>query len=185
MKRSLRRSKSAKPLEAGKQEPGWQATPRQIRLALLIGGAVVVMILGTVVLFSLPHRLTQQERILIGHYDSLRTFLSVDDLPAARAAASVVERNSGNHKSIMTAAAKLAHAESLSAARDAFQAISSQVIKLASGNAGYFRMGCSMAGCPAPCEPCETVHYGDWIQTTAVVQNPFMGRAHPNCGIVK
>jgi len=79
----------------------------------------------------------------------------------------------------------LARAESLPAARDAFEAMSSQVIKLAIGNAGYYRMGCSMGTCPAPCEPCDTVKHGDWIQTSPIVQNPFMGKAHPNCGIVK
>lgn len=185
MSRPLKKCKPPKSGRKVKQEPGWQATPRQIRLALVIGGAVVVMMLGTVVVFSLPHRLTQQERVLIGHYDAIRTALALDDLPTARAAALLVESDSGNHKSMMNAATKLAQAQSLPAARDAFQAMSAQVIKLASGNAGYFRMGCSMAGCPSPCEPCETVKYGDWIQISSVVQNPFMGRAHPNCGIVK
>lgn len=168
-----------------KQEPGWQATPRQIRLALLIGGVVLVATLAGIVAFSLPHRLTQQERALIRQYDSVRTALSLDDLPAARAAAALVQNASRDHKAIMNAALALTSAESLPAARDAFQAMSARVIKLASGNAGYYRIGCSMAGCPAPCEPCDTVKYGDWIQTSPLVQNPFMGRAHPDCGIVK
>lgn len=144
-----------------------------------------VSILGSIVVFSLPHRLTQEERVLIGHYDSVRAALSLDDLPAARSAASLVESVSRDNKRIMDAAVALSRAESLPAARDAFQAMSARVIKLASGNAGYYRMGCSMAGCPAPCEPCDTIKYGEWIQTSALVQNPFMGRAHPNCGIVK
>jgi len=152
---------------------------------LVIGGAVVVSILGSIVVFSLPHRLTQEERVLIGHYDSVRAALSLDDLPAARSAASLVERVSRDHKKIMDAALTLGHAETLAAARDAFRTMSAQVIRLADGNAGYYHMGCSMAGCPAPCDPCDTMKYGDWIQTSAVVQNPFMGRAHPNCGIVK
>lgn len=185
MKRPRKKSRVPKPVRSGKQPPGWQATPRQIRLALLIGGAVFVSILGSIVVFSLPHRLTQEERVLIGHYDSVRVALSLDDLPAARSAASLVESVSRDDKKIIDAARTLTHAESLPAARDAFQAMSARVIKLASGNAGYYRMGCSMAGCPAPCEPCDTIKYGEWIQTSALVQNPFMGRAHPNCGIVK
>ncbi len=185
MKRSRKKFRPPKPVRSGKQQPRWQATPRQIRMALLIGGATIVMILGTIVVFSLPHRLTQEERILVGHYDSVRSALSLDDLPAARTAASLVEGVSGDHKDIREAALALSRAESLPAARDAFQGMSSRVIKLASGNTGYYRMGCSMAGCPAPCEPCDTIKYGEWIQTTALVQNPFMGRAHPNCGIVK
>lgn len=171
--------------QPGKKESGWQATPRQIRLALLIAGAVFVATLAAIVVFSLPHRLTQQERVLIGHYDSLRAALSLDDLPAARSAASLVQSASRDHKTIMNAALALTRAQSLPAARDVFQAMSARVIKLASGNAGYYRMGCSMAFCPAPCEPCGTLKYGDWIQTSPVVQNPFMGQAHPDCGIVK
>ena len=185
MKRLQKKSKMPKPARPGKRPPGWQATPRQIRMTLLIGGATIVMILGTIVVFSLPHRLTQEERVLIGYYDSVRTALSLDDLPAARSAASLLESVSRDHKRIMDAAVALSRAESLPAARDAFQAMSARVIKLASGNTGYYRMGCSMAGCPAPCEPCDTMKYGEWIQTSALVQNPFMGRAHPNCGIVK
>ncbi|MGI9088794.1 MAG: hypothetical protein ACR2HH_13805 [Chthoniobacterales bacterium] len=141
--------------------------------------------LGAIVAFSLPHRLTPKERALIRQYDSVRIALSLDDLPAARVAASLVQNASRDHKAIMTAALALARADSLPAARDAFQAMSARVIKLASGNAGYYRMGCSMAYCPAPCEPCDTIKYGDWIQTSPIVQNPFMGQAHPDCGIVK
>lgn len=186
MKRPRNKCKPPKLVRPGKQPPGWQATPRQIRLALLIGGAVFVSILGSIVVFSLPHRLTQEERALIGHYDSVRAALSLDDLPAARtAAASLVGSVSHGEKKISDAAIALSRAESLPAARDAFQAMSARVIKLASGNAGYYRMGCSMAGCPAPCEPCDTMKYGEWIQTSALVQNPFMGKAHPNCGMLK
>lgn len=186
MKRSRKKFRPPKPVRSGKQQPGWQATPRQIRLALLIGGVVFVSILGGIVVFSLPHRLTQEERVLIGHYDSVRIALSLDDLHAARtAAASLLGSVSRDHKKIMDAAVALSRADSLPAARDAFQAMSARVIKLASGNAGYYRMGCSMAGCPAPCEPCDTLKYGEWIQTSVLVQNPFMGKAHPNCGIVK
>lgn len=185
MKTPRKKFKPLKRSRAVKRQPGWQATPRQIRLALLIGGAVIVMMLGLIVVFSLPHRLTQQERVLIGHYDSVRTALSLDDLPAARAAASGLEASSRGYKEIMKAATALARTESLPAARDAFQAMSSQVIKLASGNDGYYRVGCSMAGCPSPCEPCDTTKFGDWIQISPVIQNPFMGKAHPDCGIVK
>lgn len=184
MKHGRKEWRRTKP-KAAKAEPGWQATPRQIRLALLIGGAVLVATLAAIVAFSLPHRLTQQERVLVGRYDSLRTALSLDDLPAARAVATLVQNASRDDKTIMHAAVALARADSLPAARDAFQAMSARVIKLASGNAGYYRMGCSMARCPAPCEPCDTVKYGDWIQTSPVVRNPFMGQAHPDCGIVK
>ena len=185
MKRLRKDSKPPKPVRSGKRQPGWQATPRQIRLTLQVGAAVLVMILGSIVAFSLPHRLTPQERVLIGKYDSVRAALSIDDLPAARAAALLVASSSPDHKKIMDAAMTLTRAESLPAARDAFEAMSSQVIKLASGNAGYYRMGCSMAACPAPCEPCDTLKHGDWIQISAVVQNPFMGKVHQNCGIVK
>lgn len=184
MNRARKKSKP-KPLRSGKKEPGWQATPRQIRLALLIGGVVIVMMIGTIVVFSLPHRLTQQERILIEHYESVRTTLSRDDLPAARAAALLLADFSHDDRKIMAGAMAMARASSLSAARDAFRAISSRVIKFASGNRGYYRFSCSMAACPEACEPCAAIKYGDWIQTSPLVQNPFTGKAHPNCGVVK
>jgi hypothetical protein len=145
---------------------------------------VLPIIIALVVWYSLPHRLTTDERMMIQQYELVRAALSADDLPKARAAAPPL-LDAARDTRIQQAASALRQAESLQAARVVFAAISSRVIKLASGNAGYYRMGCSMPGCPADCERCDTIKFGDWIQTSPVVQNPFMGRAHPDCGIVK
>jgi hypothetical protein len=142
------------------------------------------IIIALVVWYSLPHRLTADERLMIQQYELVRAALSADDLAKARAAAPPL-LDAARDTRIQQAASALRQAESLPAARVAFAAISSRVIKLASGNAGYYRMGCSMPGCPAECERCDTIKFGDWIQTSPVVQNPFMGRAHPDCGMVK
>jgi hypothetical protein len=146
---------------------------------------VLPIIIALVVWYSLPHRLTTDERMMIQQYELVGAALSADDLAKARAAASPLLDAARDNTRIQHAASALRQAESLKAARVAFAAISSHVIRLASGNDGYYRMGCSMPGCPAECERCDTIKFGDWIQTSPVVQNPFMGRAHPDCGMVK
>lgn len=185
MKAQGKKSPRSKTNRSAQTPPAPKVTRRQIWFALVVGIGALTVIFAVVLKFSSPHRLTQQERILIGHYDSVRAALSLDDLPAARAAASLFGSAGPDHEKIMESATLLVRAESLQSARNAFSAMSSEVIKIASGNTGHYRVGCSMADCPSACAQCATVKFGDWIQTSTVVQNPFMGRAHSDCGIVK
>lgn len=145
------------------------------------------MMIAIVVWSSLPHRLTAEERVMIERYDAVRTALANDDLVAARGAAAYLVIAAQVNKPILRAATLLQKSHSLGTARSAFAAMSKTVVSLANGNDGYYRIGCSqtMGRCPAPCEPCETLNFGDWIQTSPVVQNPFMGRAHPDCGMLR
>ena len=180
------RTRIEKPNRLAKIKQGWQPTRRQIRLGLFAAGAVLAVIVALVAWGSLPHRLTANERVMIQQYDQVRAALADDDLAKARAAASSLLEVSRDDTRIQQAALTLSQAESLRAARVLFSRISSRVIKLVSGNDGYYRVGCSMpGGCPAECQPCDTIGFGDWIQTSPVVQNPFMGRAHPDCGTIK
>jgi len=178
------RASGSGPGHPSKASQVWHPTRRHIRLGLLTAGAVLPIIIALVVWYSLPHRLTADSRLMIQQYELVRAALSADDLANARGAASPLVYAARDTR-IQQAASALSQAKSLRAARLAFAAVSSRVIKLASGNTGYYRMGCSMPGCPADCEPCDTIKFGDWIQTSPVVQNPFMGRAHPDCGMVK
>ena len=187
MNRRPRRTGPERPARAPTVEPPWQPTKRQIRLGIFVTGALLVIGVTIVVFYSLPHRLTAEDRVLIQQYDTVRAALAADDLDSARIAASQLVDRTRDQRKIRQAATSLMDANSLATARAAFAAISSRVIKLASGNAGYYRLGCSatMANCPAPCEPCETMKFGDWIQTSPVVKNPFMGRTHSDCGMLK
>jgi len=184
MQRSRTKARASGAGRPSKTRQAWQPTRRQIRLGLLTAGTLLPIIVALVVWYSLPHRLTADERLMIQQYELVRAALSADDLANARGTASPLV-DAARDTRIQQAASALSQAESLQAARVAFAAISSRVIKLASGNTGYYRMGCSMPGCPADCQPCDTIKFGDWIQTSPVVENPFMGRAHPDCGMVK
>lgn len=185
MKAHRRKSVKSEPKRSARTQSEPKVTRRQIWLACVVGGGASLAIFIVFLRLSSPHHLTQQERILIGHYDSIRAALSLDDLSAARTAALFLGNAGPDHERISESATTLARAESLQAARSAFSAMSSEVIKIASGNRGYYRVGCSMANCPSGCAPCDTVKFGEWIQITTVVQNPFMGRTHSDCGIVK
>ena len=185
MKSSRTTIRNGKSKHPSKTKMEWYLTRRQIRLGLVAAGTLVIIAGAGAVYYSLPHKLTPDERVMIRHYESVRTALSGDDLATARSAASPLIDSARNNSQIRRSATALREAESLQAARVAFAAISSPIVKLASGNDGYYRIGCSMARCPVQCERCLTIEFGDWIQTSPVVQNPFMGRARPDCGVVK
>lgn len=187
MKRPPRTTRIIRSGRAPKPTPPWEPTKRQIRLGLLTAGGLALVIITVVAWLSFPHRLTPQERVVISDYDAVRSALANDDLATAHNAGAQLLADARENNRIARAAMSLTQADSLAKARNAFAAISRQVIKLATGNAGYYRIGCSasMANCPAACEPCETLKFSDWIQTSPVVQNPFMGRVHPDCGLVK
>lgn len=95
-----------------------------------------------------------------------------DDLKALRLKAQALEIAARKHEQADLAekAAKLRDADSLEAARKAFNSLSHSVIALADKHEGYYIMTCPM------------VEDGLWLQTSDEVANPYMGQRMVRCG---
>ena len=165
--------------------PPRQLSRRQIWTFATIGAGALVLILALVVFLSLPHRLTAAERVMLQQYELIRIALAQDDLAGAQSAASQLSGSFSGNAKISSAARAVASAASLDSARGEFKSLSDKVIPLARGNDGYFVVGCPMGTCPAPCVNCQMNRFGDWVQSTATIGNPFLGAAAPKCGAVK
>ena len=168
-----------------KLRPRRQLSRRQIWTFATIGAGALVLILALVVFLSSPHRLTAAERVMLQHYESIRVALAQDDLVGAQSAAAQLSGSVPGNAKISNAARTVANAASLDSARDEFKSLSDTVIPLARGNDGYFVVGCPMGTCPAPCVNCQMSRFGDWVQSTATVGNPFLGTAGQRCGAIK
>lgn len=179
------KSRPLRKRRANSSELPWQPTRRQIWLTVTTALLALVIIVGLVVFLSVPHRLTPEDRAMIASYESVRVALSHDDLVSANKFAVALAESAGVTRTIADDARAIANADSLESARDAFSMISRSVVKMVKGNTGYYVAYCPMGSCPAPCGACKMARFGDWVQMTAVVQNPFMGIASPHCGIAR
>lgn len=113
--------------------------------------------------------LTAGQKTFLEHYETVRTALAADDLPAAQKAAAKL---AGLHPHPEGAEA-LAKSASLKDAREAFKLLSAEAAKVVAKQPGYYVMACPM------------VKGGEWVQTTRRVANPYMGAAMLGCGAVK
>lgn len=96
----------------------------------------------------------------LAHYEQIRAALADDNLSAAQAAAKALPE-----------AKAVAAAASITDARKAFKALSTQAVGLARGRPGFFIAHCSMFPGGA-----------DWVQTTDQLSNPYWGKSMPHCG---
>ena len=179
MKRPKAKGKNPKPA------PPRQLSRRQISTFAVVGGGALMLIVALVVFLSLPHRLTAAERVMLQQYELIRVALAQDDLAGAQSAASQLSGSVPGNAEISNGVRAVANAASLDLARDEFKSLSDKVIPLAHGNDGYFVVGCPMGTCPEPCVNCQMSRFGDWVQSTATIGNPFLGAAAPKCGSVK
>jgi hypothetical protein len=108
--------------------------------------------------------LTGTQRQFLSDYEAIRAALAVDDLTAAKAAAA---RLHGEQ-----AAVQLAKADSLNSARIAFKKLSNQAVALVKGQTGFYIAHCTMVG-------------SSWVQTTAKIDNPYLGAIMPSCGMIR
>ena len=177
----MKRPKAKKP----KATPPRQFSRRRIWTFATIGGGALVLILALLVFLSLPHRLTAEERAMLQQYESIRVALAQDDLVGAQSAALQLSGSFSGNEKISNAARTVVNSASLDTARDVFKRLSDKVIPLARGNDGYFIVGCPMGTCPAPCVNCQMSRFGDWLQSTVTIGNPFLGTAGKRCGAVK
>jgi hypothetical protein len=142
--------------------------------------------LGLVAFSAFAHEaggpLTAEQKNYLSLYEPIRAALAADNLEGAKKAAMKLAAapqekaaNEAEQKRLATnlaASKKLAASGSLSDARDAFQVLSRKANHLAEGQKGYFRFICPMV-------PNDQ---GKWVQTTADMSNPYMGKAMPKCG---
>lgn len=105
-----------------------------------------------------------EQRTFLAQYEEVRAALSVDDLVAAKSAAGKIADN--------RAATMIAKSSSISEAREVFAALSTDAVKLARGQSGYFVMHCPM------------VTDGYWVQNRSEVSNPYLGKSDSSCGSV-
>ncbi len=145
--------------------------------------------LGLFALLGLPAQahdknapLTDAQKSFLSQYEAVRAALATDDLAAAKKAATVVEKDLAMVAKEDTkaqpgadAAKKLAGADSLKTAREAFKALSKRAVHLAGSQKGYYIANCPMV------EGGE----GDWVQTTTKINNPYFGKAMLTCGSIK
>ena len=131
---------------------------------------------GVVVLIGLTAavRAADDPLVLLPQYEQISSALAADDLPAARNTAQKFAASAVTlHQADMAATARrIAGANDLAGAREAFKALSAQAIALAHGAKGYFVVTCPMA-------------QADWLQRTKEIRNPYLGREMLSCGRIK
>ena len=123
--------------------------------------------------------LSAPDREMLQQYETIRALLARDDFRSAKRTAAGFQHASQTPAPADTKSpgadgeAAIAAANTLSAQRDAFRAWSAQVISLTKEVEGFYVIHCPLPNC------------GDWLQTDANVDNPFMGKAMHDCGEVE
>ena len=125
------------------------------------------------------NKLPQPVATVFDHYSHIQTALASDSLAGvadnAQAIAQAVKSDTANtfQANIAEKAGALSQAADLAAARSSFKSLSQSLIEYSAKNppvAGiYHHVHCSMAD-------------ADWLQTDAVVNNPYLGKSMAHCG---
>ena len=113
---------------------------------------------------ALPARadLAPADKQFLAGYEQVRAALAADNLDSAKKSATALPESGG----------ALASSKTLAEARAAFAKLSERAVKLAKGQKGYHIVYCSMAN-------------KQWVQTSSVVGNPFLGKEMAGCGEMK
>ena len=132
--------------------------------------------------------LNDEQKAFLFQYEAVRAALAADDLAVAKKAASAVVTESKTapaepltpeqkerQASFAATVQKIATADSLESARDAFKALSKRAVHYAEGKPGYYVAHCPMV----------PNNEGDWIQTSKDIANPYFGKAMLGCGSIK
>jgi hypothetical protein len=118
--------------------------------------------------------LTDAQKTFLAKYEPVRAALAADDLAKVKTAAADLA-GVADDKGAAAAAKKMASADSLKDAREAFKAVSKRAVAIAKGQPGYFHANCPMV--PGG--------QGDWVQTTEKISNPYWGKAMLICGSIE
>lgn len=149
----------------------------------------LILLLGlTVQAHDKSAALTGEQKSFLAQYEVVRTALAADDLTATQKAAAAIVTESKTapaepltpeqkerQVSFAATVKKIATAESLDAARDAFKTLSKRAIHYAEGKEGYYIANCPMV-------PRDQ---GNWVQISKSVSNPYFGKAMLTCGSIK
>lgn len=132
--------------------------------------------------------LNDEQKAFLSQYESVRVALANDDLAATKKAAAAIAteprtppaepltpEQKERQASFAATVKKIASADSLSIARDAFKQLSKRAVHYAGGKPGYYIAHCPMV-------PNEE---GYWIQTSTNISNPYYGRSMLTCGSIK
>lgn len=132
--------------------------------------------------------LNDEQKAFLSQYESVRAALTADDLAATKkAAAGVVTESKAvpaepltleqkeRQASFVATVRKIASADSLDSAREAFKQLSKRAVHYAQGKSGYYIAHCPMV-------PKDE---GRWVQTTKIINNPYMGKFMPGCGSIE
>lgn len=132
--------------------------------------------------------LNDEQKAFLSQYESVRAALANDDLAATKKAAATIAMEprtpqaepltleQKERQAAFTATVrKIASADSLATARDAFKQVSKRAIHFAEGKPGYYLANCPMVPSGE----------GNWVQTSQSVSNPYFGKAMLTCGSIK
>lgn len=132
--------------------------------------------------------LNDEQKTFLTQYESVRAALAADDLAATKKAAAALTTESKTppaepltpeqkerQAAFTSTVKKIASADSLATARDAFKQLSKRAVHFAEGKPGYFVAHCSMV----------ENNEGDWVQVTKSVSNPYFGKSMLTCGSIK
>lgn len=108
--------------------------------------------------------LTKSQMNFLASYEEIRAALAADNLDDAKRSASKITQSQS--------AAQLSKATSLNTARVAFKKLSGEAIQITKGREGYYIVNCPMTG-------------SDWLQTTTIINNPYLGKQMSTCGSIK
>ena len=122
------------------------------------------------------------QKAFLSQYEAVRAALAADDLAAAKRAAAplakdlaMVAKEQSKAQPAADAAQKIASADALAIAREAFKAVSKRAVHYAKGKEGYHVANCPMV------EGGD----GEWVQTSTKISNPYFGKAMLTCGAIK
>lgn len=112
-------------------------------------------------------------RHMLEGYFTVAEALYNDDLEAAQKAASGMVKHDED-SALAESATKIADAEDIATAREAFKTMSAVAIKMAGkhGDENYTVMNCPMVKGGG----------GDWLSADGKVNNPYFGAKMPHCG---
>ena len=134
---------------------------------------LAILTLGGALAAAAPTPAATRAASLLPLYENVCSALAADNCPAARTAARQLAADASqlDQQDLATAATSVSQANSLADARQAFRTLSTDAIALARQQKGFFILHCPMAD-------------ADWVQSTRVVANPYLGQKMPGCGVV-
>ena len=106
--------------------------------------------------------LSAADKAFLSNYEKVGSALAADDLTQAKEAGAALGETGIN----------IAQSQSLADARASFAQLSEKAEKLVADQSGYYVVHCPMAK-------------KDWVQTSATISNPYLGKEMAGCGEIK